>query len=248
MGYGSVAVSAMISMLAWSPVSAQHDSHQTAGASPTASPASVASCAQSSQAVTRAIDAATARIEGARQTNEAARMRAAAADLQVTLAEMKTQLTDCVALSRTGGAMAGMAGMDHSKMNMTSGATAPQKTSAPTVTHDGPKPTADAGKPVITLQSQPTPARAGENQFEVTVKDEHGMAISDADVSLAFFMPAMPSMKTAEMRSSAKLTHAGNGVYRGKGSLGTAGRWDATVVVMRGGKRLGSMQTIVTAR
>lgn len=65
---------------------------------------------------------------------------------------------------------------------------------------------ADGGKPVISLQPQPTPLRTGENPFEVTVNDKNGQPIDDADVSLDFFMPAMPSMKMPEMRSSAKLT------------------------------------------
>lgn len=218
-----LAVTTMISMLAWAPVFAQHDGHQTPAGTPDASSATVSSCAQGSQAVTRTIDAATARVEDARQTNDMARMRAAVADLQVTLAQMKTQVADCVALSQGGAAMGSMAGMDHSKMNM-----APAKPSAP-----APKTSADGGKLAITLQSQPTPPRAGGNQFEVT---------------LDFFMPAMPSMKMPERRSSARLTSAGNGVYRGKGSIGMAGQWDVTVVVMRGGQRLGSKQTIVTVR
>ena len=111
-----------------------------------------------------------------------------------------------------------------------------------------PKANADGGKPVITIQPQPMPLRTGENQFEVTVKDDSGQAIDDADVSLDFFIPAMPAMKMPEMRSNAKLASAGKGVYRGKGSVGMAGQWDVTVVVMRGGQRLGSKQTIITVR
>ena len=175
-------------------------------------------------------------------------MRSAAADLQVTLAQMKTQLADCVALSQGGAAMPGAAADPHAGHTMATMPAATPARSAPTVTQDAPKPRADTGKPVITLRSEPTPARAGENQFEVAVKDESGQAMSGADVSLDFFMPAMPSMKMPEMRSSATLTPAGNGVYRGTGSIGMAGQWDVTVVVMRGGQRLGSKQTIVTVR
>ena len=119
---------------------------------------------------------------------------------------------------------------------------------ASTATPEPPKANGDGGKSVIALQPQPAPRRTGENQFEVSVKDESGQTIDDADVSLDFFMPAMPSMKMPEMRSSAKLTPAGKGVYRGKGAIGMAGQWDVTVVVMRGGQRLGSKQTIVTVQ
>jgi len=50
------------------------------------------------------------------------------------------------------------------------------------------------------------------------------------------------------MRNEAKLASAGNGVYRGTGQVMMAGRWDATVVVTRGGQRLGSRQIGIVAR
>jgi hypothetical protein len=40
----------------------------------------------------------------------------------------------------------------------------------------------------------------------------------------------------------------GNGVYRGPGQVMMAGRWDATVNVLRGGQRIGSRQVSVVAR
>jgi hypothetical protein len=53
----------------------------------------------------------------------------------------------------------------------------------------------------------------------------------------------MPAMK-----SDAKLSPAGGGVYRGNGQVMTAGRWDATVTVVRGGQLLGTKQLPVVAR
>ena len=50
------------------------------------------------------------------------------------------------------------------------------------------------------------------------------------------------------MRNEARLTHTGNGVYRGTGHVMMAGRWDVTVNVMRDGQRIGSQQTSVVAR
>ena len=100
----------------------------------------------------------------------------------------------------------------------------------------------------ITFRSQPDPPQSGDNTFEVTVKDSDGRAISDGDVSVTFFMAAMPTMNMPAMRSEAKLAAVGNGTYRGPGQILTPGRWDVTVTVTRGGQRLGTDQFAVTAR
>jgi hypothetical protein len=63
-----------------------------------------------------------------------------------------------------------------------------------------------------------------------------------------FFMAAMPTMNMPAMRNEVKLAPAGGGVYRGMGQVMMAGRWDATVTVMRGGRRVGSKQLTVVAR
>ena len=100
----------------------------------------------------------------------------------------------------------------------------------------------------ISFRPQPDPPRTGENTFEVTVRDPSGQPIPGADVSLTFFMPAMPTMNMPAMRNQTKLPPAGGGVYRGAGQVMMAGRWDVTVEVSRGGQRLGSRQFAVVAR
>ena len=100
----------------------------------------------------------------------------------------------------------------------------------------------------ITFRSQPDPPRAGENQLEAVVKTPDGAPVTDADVSVVFFMAAMPSMNMPAMRNEAKLAHAGHGVYRGAGQVMMAGRWDVTVNVVRNGQRIGSRQLSVVAR
>jgi hypothetical protein len=100
----------------------------------------------------------------------------------------------------------------------------------------------------IALRSQPDPPRSGENQLEAVVKTPEGTPVTDAEVTVVFFMAAMPSMNMPAMRNEAKLTHAGNGVYRGTGQVMMAGRWDVTVNVLRDGQRIGSHQTSVVAR
>ena len=107
--------------------------------------------------------------------------------------------------------------------------------------------TAPAGTQ-ITFRTVPDPPRMGDNQLEATVKDASGKPIDDADVTVQFFMPAMPTMNMPAMKSDAKLAPAGSGVYRGSGQVMMAGRWDATVTVVRGGQRLGTKELPVVAR
>jgi RND family efflux transporter MFP subunit len=100
----------------------------------------------------------------------------------------------------------------------------------------------------ITFRPQPDPPKTGESVFEVTVKDPSGQPVADADVSVQFFMPAMPTMNMPAMRNETKLPHAGGGVYRGPGQVMMAGRWDVTVSVSKGGQQLGRKQVAVVAR
>jgi RND family efflux transporter MFP subunit len=100
----------------------------------------------------------------------------------------------------------------------------------------------------ITFRSQPDPPRSGENQFEALVKTPDGTPVTDAQVTVVFFMAAMPSMNMPAMRNEATLAHAGNGVYRGTGQVMMAGRWDVTVNVLRDRQRIGSQQVSVVAQ
>jgi len=100
----------------------------------------------------------------------------------------------------------------------------------------------------ITFHSVPDPPKVGENQFEVVVKDPTGKPVEGADVSIQFFMAAMPTMNMPAMRNEVKLSPAGGGLYRGTGQVMIAGRWDATVTVTRGGQRLGTKPLPVVAR
>jgi len=100
----------------------------------------------------------------------------------------------------------------------------------------------------ITFRAQPDPPRTGDNTLEVSVKDASGRPIAGADVTVTFFMAAMPTMNMPAMRNEAKLPHVGGGIYRGAGQVMMAGRWDVTVTVSRGGVRLGSRQLSLAAR
>jgi uncharacterized GH25 family protein len=107
---------------------------------------------------------------------------------------------------------------------------------------------AAAGQNVdITFKSEPDPPKTGENTFEVMVMSG-GQPVTDADVAVEFYMPAMPQMKMAEMRNTVPLKHDANGRYTGTGNVMMAGNWDTTVMVKRGGQELGSSKLTVIAK
>jgi hypothetical protein len=71
----------------------------------------------------------------------------------------------------------------------------------------------NAVKAKIELTSQPDPPRKGSNVFRVKLSDANGAAISGADVSVTFYMAAMPAMGMAAMRTAVSLSDKGNGLY-----------------------------------
>jgi hypothetical protein len=99
----------------------------------------------------------------------------------------------------------------------------------------------------VTFATQPDPPRVGENSFDVRVAAD-GQPVTDADVAVEFFMPAMPEMNMAEMRNTVPLTHAGDGRYQGTGNVMMSGNWDATVTVTRGGGITATEKFAITAK
>lgn len=104
-------------------------------------------------------------------------------------------------------------------------------------------------KPALDIMlMKPTAAKTGDNTFEVMVKDAAGKPVTDAEVSVMFYMAAMPAMKMPEMKNTVTLKHQKDGTYTGNGQVMMAGKWDATVMVKRGGKEIGSKKLSVTAQ
>jgi RND family efflux transporter MFP subunit len=100
----------------------------------------------------------------------------------------------------------------------------------------------------ITFHTRPDPPTTGDNQFEVVVKDGSGKPVDGAEVTVQFFMPAMPTMNMPAMRNETRLPGVGDGVYRGQGQVLMASRWEVTIVVARNGQRLGTKQLPVVTK
>ncbi|MBI2817795.1 MAG: FixH family protein [Acidobacteria bacterium] len=100
----------------------------------------------------------------------------------------------------------------------------------------------------IEFRTEPTPPRSGKNVVTVTVKDNSGKPVADADVKVVFFMPAMPTMGMAAMRSEATLAATGGGVYGGEITVQSPGTWQVTVTVTKAGTVLGTQQMNINAQ
>jgi len=101
----------------------------------------------------------------------------------------------------------------------------------------------------VTLEYSSTPAspRAGSNNFRVKLTGADGAAITAAQVTVTFFMPAMPAMGMAAMRSVATLSEKGGGIYEGPGEVQTGGTWQVTVLATKAGQTIAQKQVSVTA-
>jgi hypothetical protein len=99
----------------------------------------------------------------------------------------------------------------------------------------------------VELITDPTPPRKGSNVFRVKLTGSNGAPISGAQVNATFFMPAMPAMGMAAMKTSLDLSDKGSGMYEGKGDLGSGGTWQVTITARQNGTVIASKQLTVNA-
>jgi Cu(I)/Ag(I) efflux system membrane fusion protein/cobalt-zinc-cadmium efflux system membrane fusion protein len=106
---------------------------------------------------------------------------------------------------------------------------------------------APQGQATIEFSSIPATPRKGENTFRVKLTDGNGAPITGAQVTVTFFMPAMPAMGMAAMRTVTTLVEKGGGVYEGTGEVQMGGMWQVTVLASKNGHTLAQKQFNVTA-
>jgi Cu(I)/Ag(I) efflux system membrane fusion protein/cobalt-zinc-cadmium efflux system membrane fusion protein len=99
----------------------------------------------------------------------------------------------------------------------------------------------------IDFSTRPNPPSRGANTARVHLADDHGQPVTDAEASVVFFMPAMPEMGMAAMRSEARLTSKGNGDYEGPFTLDSGGTYKVTITVRRNGQVVATKQTTISA-
>ena len=104
-----------------------------------------------------------------------------------------------------------------------------------------------AERATLDFSTEPSPAQKGANVVKVKLGSSDGNPISGAEVTATFFMPAMPAMGMAAMRSVATLSETGDGKYQGPLNLQSGGTWQVTVVAKRAGQTIASKQLSVSA-
>lgn len=85
----------------------------------------------------------------------------------------------------------------------------------------------------VLLTTDPSPARKGSNTFRIKLTDADGNPIAGAQVTVTLFMPAMPDMGMAAMKTVVKTKDTGSGMYEGKGDLGSSGTWQVTIAAVK---------------
>ena len=99
----------------------------------------------------------------------------------------------------------------------------------------------------IDLATYPTPPRKGANTVRVKLTGADGSPVIGMQTTVTFFMPAMPAMGMAAMRTVVTLAEKGNGLYQAPLQLETGGTWQVTVTVQRNGETFASKQLTLSA-
>src|SRR5579863_5911950 len=106
---------------------------------------------------------------------------------------------------------------------------------------------APAAQISIDYGSTPSPPKAGNNVFRVKLTGANGTPVTGAQVTVTYFMAAMPAMGMAAMRTVATLNDKGGGVYEGPGQVQMGGTWQVTVVASKNGQTIAQKQLDVDA-
>jgi Cu(I)/Ag(I) efflux system membrane fusion protein/cobalt-zinc-cadmium efflux system membrane fusion protein len=99
----------------------------------------------------------------------------------------------------------------------------------------------------IDFSTDPNPPQKGTNTFQVKLAGPGNAPVAGADVTVTFYMAAMPAMGMGAMNTISKLSDKGNGVYEGTGSLGSGGTWQVTITAQKSGQTIATKQLRVNA-
>src|SRR2546422_1537538 len=99
----------------------------------------------------------------------------------------------------------------------------------------------------LELTTDPVPPHRGSNTVRVKLTGQDGQPIPGANVTVTFFMAAMPAMGMASMKTVINASDKGGGVYEGKGDLGSGGTWQVTIRAQQNGQTIASKQLTLNA-
>lgn len=106
---------------------------------------------------------------------------------------------------------------------------------------------AAASQVSLDYASLPAVPRLGSNNLRVKLTGPAGAPVAGAQVTVTFFMPAMPAMGMAAMRNVATLADKGGGTYEGSADIQMGGTWQVTVLATKDGQTIAQKQISVTA-
>jgi Cu(I)/Ag(I) efflux system membrane fusion protein/cobalt-zinc-cadmium efflux system membrane fusion protein len=99
----------------------------------------------------------------------------------------------------------------------------------------------------IEMSTEPSPPQKGTNTVRVKLAGSDGKPLAGANVTATFFMPAMPAMGMAAIRTPVALADKGNGLFEGSVQLVSGGTWQVSVTAQRGGQTLATKQFSLSA-
>lgn len=99
----------------------------------------------------------------------------------------------------------------------------------------------------LDFSTEPSTVQKGSNTVRVKLTGAAGKPITGADVTVTFFMAAMPSMNMPAMKTTVTASEKGNGMYEGKGDLGSGGIWQVTISASKGGNVIATRKLTVKA-
>ncbi len=99
----------------------------------------------------------------------------------------------------------------------------------------------------VELTTEPEPPHKGSNTVRVKLTGQDGQPIAGANVSVTFYMAAMPAMGMAAMKTVINASDKGGGRYEGKGDLGSGGTWQVTIRAQQNGQTIAKKQLTVNA-
>jgi RND family efflux transporter MFP subunit len=99
----------------------------------------------------------------------------------------------------------------------------------------------------VELTTDPNPPHKGSNIVRVKLTGPDGQPIAGANVTVTFFMAAMPAMGMASMKTVINASDKGGGMYEGKGDLRSGGTWQVTVRAQQNGQTIANKQLTLNA-
>lgn len=99
----------------------------------------------------------------------------------------------------------------------------------------------------IELTTDPNPPHKGSNTVRVKLTSTDGQPLAGAQVTVTFYMAAMPAMGMSAMKTVINASDKGGGMYEGEGDLGSGGTWQVTVTAALNGQTIASKQLSLNA-